>query len=142
LERAGDLLTILLQRANIDLANPHSSVAENWRKIVGADLASHANLADVDRGRMVVKVDHPAWLQLLQMRQRQIIAEVGRRYPQLGVTRMTSVLGKGTPARGDEPASSPPTRPVPDAELSLALRALSEQLHRVDGSEDQSDDAG
>ena len=97
MKRAGDVLTELLRRARIQLDNPHSSMARSWPAIVGEDLASHAHLADVDRGRMLVEVDHPAWLQLLQMQERRIVREVARRYPQLGVTRMTSVLRRTEP---------------------------------------------
>lgn len=97
MKRAGDVLAELLRRARIQLDNPHSSVANSWPRIVGDDLASHARLADVDRGRMLVEVDHPAWLQLLQMQERRILSEVSRRYPQLEVTRMTSVLRREGP---------------------------------------------
>ena len=97
MKRAGDVLAELLRRARIQLDNPHSSIVTSWPRIVGEDLASHAHLADVDRGRMMVEVDHPAWLQLLQMQERRIVREVARRYPQLEVTRMTSVLRRTDP---------------------------------------------
>jgi len=135
MQRASELLTILLQRANIDLADPRAAVAENWRRIVGTDLASHASLADIDRGRMLVEVDHPAWLQLLQMRERQIISEVKRRYPQLGVTRMSSILGQGRPAtHAPQAVTKSRPRPEPDPALSQALRELSARLHREEPS--------
>ena len=92
MKRAGEVLTELLRRARIQLDNPHTSISRSWAGIVGDDLASHASLVDIDRGRMLVEVDHPAWLQLLQMQERRIVTEVARRYPQLQVTRMTSVL--------------------------------------------------
>ena len=88
MRRAGDLLNEVLARAGFDAEAPQARIFQVWDDILGADLTGHVRLRDVDRGRLIVEVDHPAWMQLVQMRQRRILGRVRRRFPQLGVTRL------------------------------------------------------
>ena len=96
--RAGDLLKEVLARAGFDAGAPAARIYQVWDAILGGDLAGRARLGDIDRGRLVVEVDHPAWMQLVQMRQRQILRRVQRRFPELGITRMHLVVSRGAPA--------------------------------------------
>ena len=90
--RASDLLKEVLARAGVDPQAPQAVVYRVWDEILGADLAGRARLRDIDRGRLLVEVDHPAWLQLVQMRQRQILQRVQDRFPALRITRLHLVL--------------------------------------------------
>ena len=96
---AGDLLNEVLARAGFDAEAPQARIFQVWDEILGADVTGHAQLRDVDRGRLIIEVDHPAWMQLVQMRQRQILGRVQRRFPQLGVTRLYLLVRDGGPAR-------------------------------------------
>lgn len=105
--RAGDLLKQVLARAGFDPDAPEARIYQVWDDILGHDLAGRARLRDIDRGRLVVEVDHPAWMQLVQMRQRRILRRVARRFPALGITRM-HLLVSPRPAPADAPPGSPP----------------------------------
>ena len=125
--RAGDLLKQVLARAGVDPGAPEARIYQVWDDILGHDLAGRARLRDIDRGRLVVEVDHPAWMHLVQMRQRQILRRVARRFPALGITRMhllVSPAPRGQHGRQDEhghrdadqPPAPAPDRPPPAAE--------------------------
>ena len=104
--RAGELLKEVLTRARVDPEAPQTRIYQTWDQILGADLAGRARLRDIDRGRLLVEVDHPAWMQLIQMRQRTILRRVQRQFPVLGVKRLHLVVG-APPADRREPYPSP-----------------------------------
>lgn len=121
--RAGDLLKEVLARTGFDPDAPEARIYRVWDDILGHDLAGRARLRDIDRGRLLVEVDHPAWMQLVQMRQRQILRRVARRFPALGITRMhllvspapppcRSPADDGRPEAADAPRRLPRAGPV------------------------------
>ena len=117
--RAGNLLKEVLARAGFDPDAPEARIYRVWDDILGHDLAGRARLRDIDRGRLVVEVDHPAWMQLVQMRQSRILRRVARRFPALGISRMHLLVNPAprseeedapppAPRRGQDPAPGPP----------------------------------
>ena len=102
--RASDLLTEVLARAGFDPQAPQAMIYRLWDELLGPELAGSARLRDIRHGRLELEVDHPARLQLVRMRQREIVRRVRRRFPELAVTRLHVVVG----ARNDP--SNPPLR--------------------------------
>lgn len=100
--RAADLLTEVLARAGFDAQAPQARIYRLWDELVGPELAGSARLREVSRGRLEIEVDHPARLQLVRLRQREIVRRVQRRFPALAVTRLHVVVSSPTP---------PPRRP-------------------------------
>ncbi len=121
--RAGDLLKEVLARAGFDAQAPEARIYRVWDDILGRDLSGRARLRDIDRGRLLVEVDHPAWMQLVQMRQRQILRRVARRFPALGITRLHLVVRPAAPPASERrpggagAAAGPPRPPGPDPDL-------------------------
>ena len=115
--RAADLLKEVLARAGVDQQAPQAVIHRLWDELLGPDLAGSAWLRDIRRGRLEVEVDHPARLQLVRMRQRQILRRVRQRFPELAVTGLHVVVGSRRPperARRDDSASAAqdlPSRP-------------------------------
>ena len=95
--RAADLLKEVLARAGVDSQAPQALIYRLWDELLGADLAGSAWLRDIRRGRLEVVVDHPARLQLVRLRQRQILRRVRRRFPELAVTGLHVVVGSRHP---------------------------------------------
>ena len=93
MHRAADLLKEVLARAGVDPQAPQALIYRLWDELLGADLAGSAWLRDIRRGRLEVEVDHPARLQLVRMRQREILRRVRRRFPELAVTGLHVVVG-------------------------------------------------
>lgn len=55
----------------------------SWKGIAGDRLAAHSKVADIDHHNLIVEAEHPGWIQLLQLRQSEILAAVSRRFPEL-----------------------------------------------------------
>jgi len=80
-----DVLALVLRRLSIDPDNPKTELGFAWREIVGERLYPHVKIVDIKLTTLVLRADHPSWAQLALMQQRRIVAELGRRYPTLGI---------------------------------------------------------
>ncbi|MFO7781709.1 MAG: DUF721 domain-containing protein [Spirochaetia bacterium] len=85
MERAGDLLEAFLRLHNITGGEEYVAFFKSWHRIVGTDIAAHTRVTDIRNGALKVEVDHPGWMQMLQMRKDEIVRKVAAKYPQLGV---------------------------------------------------------
>ena len=50
-----------------------TTVLASWDAVLGADLAAHSEACSIDHGRLVVRVDDPAWADRLAWSERQVI---------------------------------------------------------------------
>ena len=103
-----------------------------WPTIAGRDLAAHSQILDVKNGALLIGLDHPAWLQRMQMDQRRIVQTVQRQFPSLEVRYLhlmvvdkldPSVRPDVTPdSAGDSPGSghASPTSHAGDATVQGA----------------------
>jgi hypothetical protein len=107
MERAGELLEAFLRMHNITGGEEYVAFFKSWHRIVGTDLAAHTRVTDIRNGALKVEVDHPGWMQMLQMRKDEVIRKVARQYPQLEVTNlhMRLVTAFSGPGPGTGPAS-------------------------------------
>ncbi len=85
MERAGDLLEAFLRLHNITGGEEYVAFFKSWHRIVGTDIAAHTRVTDIRNGALKVEVDHPGWMQMLQMRKDEIVRKVAAKYPQLEV---------------------------------------------------------
>jgi hypothetical protein len=96
--KASDLLGILLSPAVRDKADAWTRFSGFWKQAAGENLAAHSRVADVRNGIVFVETEHPGWIQLLQMRQNQILDAIKRTFPELGVSGIAFRLAKdGSP---------------------------------------------
>jgi hypothetical protein len=70
----------------------------SWRQIAGERLAAHSHVQEIENGILIVEAEHPGWIQLLQFRQAQMLAEAARRFPELGLRGISFRLGRGEAA--------------------------------------------
>jgi hypothetical protein len=107
MDRAGDLLEAFLRLHNITGGEEYVAFFKSWHGIVGTDLAAHTRVTDIRNGALKVEVDHPGWMQMLQMRKDKIERQVAKRYPQLEVTnihmRLVSTFSGPGPGAGRAP---------------------------------------
>ncbi|MFP4204909.1 MAG: DUF721 domain-containing protein [Spirochaetaceae bacterium] len=101
MERAGDLVEAFLRMHNITGGQKYVQFFRSWHRIVGTDLAAHTQVTDIDRGALKVQVDHPGWMQMLQMKREEILSRIAREYPQLEIRtmqmRLVDSFGEDTP---------------------------------------------
>jgi hypothetical protein len=95
------LLSSFFNEDKLRRGERYTDFFSSWPRIIGTRLAAHSRVADVDRGLLVVEAEHPGWIQLLQLRQSEILEEVSKHYPELGlkgiVFRLSGRAGASVP---------------------------------------------
>ncbi|MBW6507998.1 MAG: DUF721 domain-containing protein [Desulfuromonadales bacterium] len=99
-----------------------------WDKIVGKQIAARARPLRLRRGVLEIAVDHPVWMQQLQMMKTQILAKIQEQTPKAGITDL--YLRKTGHSMPPAPAATAPTKapPLEDIELSAAERSHIDHL--------------
>ena len=98
MDKAGDLLKSFLSFYNLEKGRKYVSLFSGWKDLVGDDIASHARATDIRRGALLVEVDHPGWMQIIQMKQSFILKTIEKKYPELGIRVLhLRLLKEGTP---------------------------------------------
>lgn len=118
------------------------AVVHAWSDVVGAKLAAHSDVVDMRNGALYVAVDHPAWLQLMQMRSEGIRKRLAQRFPELALRELCLFAGQPQQppsvkrAKGVDEAENEPkphavrdAEPVTDPELAATLKRI-EKLAR------------
>lgn len=85
MKKAADILKNILGEQQAERAGEWSSFFSGWQALAGDDVAAHSEVKDVKQGAVIVEVDHPGWLQMLQMRKSDILGKIKKRYPELDI---------------------------------------------------------
>lgn len=93
IEKPGDILPALFDQINVEKGKSNASLFRSWRNIVGDDLADHSHVVDIRAGRVRVEVDHPGWMQIIQMKKARILKILKKRYPELNIRDLMITLG-------------------------------------------------
>lgn len=91
---AASLLRAFFDNEKLRQGGQYAEFSASWKNIVGDRAAAHSHVADVERGNLVVEAEHPGWIQILQLRQREILEAVRQRFPELNLRGIVFRLGK------------------------------------------------
>ena len=72
----------------------------SWRQVAGERLAAHSRVHDIDNGILIIEAEHPGWIQLLQLRQAELLEALHRRFPELGLRGISFRLANEGAAQG------------------------------------------
>ena len=89
MKKADEILSAFFRMYNLEDGAEYVSFFESWQEIVGVDLASHSRVADIQNGAAIVEMDHPGWMQMLQMKEQKFVRAIQKRFPDLGVERLS-----------------------------------------------------
>lgn len=67
---------------------------ETKNRINALKLHDHSKVREIERQRLVVETDHPGWIQILQYKQRQLLAVAQQKFPNLDIKKISFVLMK------------------------------------------------
>ena len=98
MKKAADILRNILGEQEARQAGEWSAFFKGWQALAGDDIAAHSSVKDVKQGVVIVEVDHPGWLQMLQMKKGTILRNMKRRYPELDIKDIRIFLGTGVAA--------------------------------------------
>ena len=75
--RAGDLLRQYMAEKGWSFEDPCARVFLQWNAIVGEPLCAHSRPLEINDGILTVRVDHPGWLQVFQIKKAEILRSLG-----------------------------------------------------------------
>jgi len=104
MERVGDILKALLSEEPLKKGRKYISFYSSWERIVGETLSHHTKAVDVQRGSLIVEVDHPGWFQMFRFKEHEILRSVKKRFPELKIknVKVRVVPGTEKTARGTD----------------------------------------
>lgn len=83
--KASEVVTALFNGFDASGMGRAQAFFRSWRELVGEKIAAHSRIVDVDRGAVIVEVDHPGWSQQLQFRKAAVLTTLARSYPELNI---------------------------------------------------------
>ena len=136
MRRAGDILRLFLDENTAGKAEYYEGFFAGWGKIVGEQIAAHSRVKDIQNGIVIVEVDHPGWIQMLQLKQTQVVTTLRKRYPDLEIRGLRlqlpwkgySAQPKGNPPEEEKAAQAAGTEP--EGEEAGAAEAPADPLIR------------
>lgn len=95
------LLTAFFDHETIRQGRHYVEVFGAWKQIAGERLAAHSRVVEIEKGFLIVEAEHPGWIQLLQLRQTELLDSVRNRFPELAlrgiVFRLENEVSKAKP---------------------------------------------
>ena len=88
IKSAGEILKSLLSEKQNEEAQEYYRFFSAWDEIVGENLAGRTRAKELKGKTLIVEVDHPGWIQVLQMRQAYILHELGERFSGLQIEKI------------------------------------------------------
>jgi predicted nucleic acid-binding Zn ribbon protein len=84
-KKVGDILPGVMKSLGLDTKLRETQLAREWREIVGTTMARQSSPGGVRSGVLLVEVENNVWMQEVRFHQREIIARIRERFPELGV---------------------------------------------------------
>jgi len=122
MEKAGNIFRALLDRRLVEKGEQYAAFFGCWAQIAGDQISAHSEIKDIRKGVVVVEADHPGWIQLIQLRQHNLLDALRRRFPDLGIRALRLQLpragdpkGESARVQGTQPAEQPGPEATPGA---------------------------
>ncbi len=98
MKKAGDLLSAIIDEKTLGKAREYSRLFSTWEHLNTKHgipaAASHSSIQDIRHGVLIVEVDHPGWIQILQTKEQQLLSELRQSFPDLGIIGIAFKLSK------------------------------------------------
>lgn len=85
MKKAHEILNFFLENSQIQTGETYHSFFRSWVKIAGLDAAAHSRVKDIRGSIVFIEVDHPGWIQIIQMKKQSILKKIQKSYPELGI---------------------------------------------------------
>ncbi len=95
MEKAGEILKRFFEERGISLPGKNFSIFDKWSELVGRSIGKHSRVIELDRGSVIVEVDHPGFSQLIYLKKNAILEKLNREYPDLNIKNIRVVLKRG-----------------------------------------------
>jgi len=107
MKAVGEILSILFDKQFVEKAQGYSKLFDSWEDITAkngiAAASAHSRIKDLDRGILLVEMDHPGWKQILQTKQSKLLNDFRLRFPEMDISGISLILGSGSPSGESQP---------------------------------------
>ncbi len=86
MRQVGDILKNYFSDKELKRGNQYHRLFNSWEDIVGSQLAAHTGIQDITNGSLLIEVDHPGWMQRMQMKERLLLKRIQERFPELEIS--------------------------------------------------------
>ena len=129
--RIGDVVPAAFQRWGLEKQFRQSEIWGVWPKVVGPQIARHAQPHAIKQGRLIVHVTDPVWLHHLSMMRHRLIASLNERLDTIAVREIVLRVGEVPTSTADPPPLSgriqdPPPEPSRITWIETLLAPLGE----------------
>jgi hypothetical protein len=111
----GEILSAIFDERMMKKAEGYSELFESWAEITAkngiASAADHSRIKELDRGILLVEIDHPGWKQIVQTKQGKILDDFRARFPDMNISGISLMLGRGNTQADDKPEAEPKAPP-------------------------------
>ncbi len=91
-KKVGDILPVVMKGLGLDTKLRETQLAREWQEIVGTTMARRSSPCGARSGVLLVEVENNVWMQEVRFHQREIIARIRERFPELGIEGLRLVL--------------------------------------------------
>lgn len=94
MKKAGDILSAFFDERLVKEGKTYSELFKSWFHIAGERLAAHSRIVELERNILFVEADHPGWIMILQSKEKEILDQVRRSFPNLTINGISIRLAK------------------------------------------------
>jgi len=135
MKTAGDVLSAFFDEQFVEKAHGYSNLFNSWSDITAkngiAAAAAHSRIKELEKGIVLIEMDHPGWKQILQTKQSKLLNDFRYRFPKLNIMGISLMLGK--PDCGKPLNEEPPIKPMIDPDLHV-VKESSVNQNKIDKS--------
>ena len=110
MKTAGELLSAFFDEKIVKKAQGYSDLYASWTRIANAcgvpSAGAHSRILELERAVLLVETDHPGWIQILQSKQKQLLAALQSGFPALKIQSISFFYSKD-PASFSSGVNSP-----------------------------------
>ncbi len=96
MKTAGDIISALFDERFVKKAQGFSKFFDSWTDITEkngiAAAADHSKIKELDKGIVLIEIDHPGWKQILQTKQSKLLNDFRYRFPELEISGISLIL--------------------------------------------------
>jgi hypothetical protein len=83
--KASDIVNQFFSGISVSDIDDANQVIDIWKKTVGEKIAAHSRILDVEKGSLIVEVDHSGWSQQIIFKKKSIVWAFSQSFPQFGI---------------------------------------------------------
>jgi hypothetical protein len=128
MKTAGEIFSALFDEKFMKKAQKYSKFFDSWKDITAkngiAAAVDHSHIKDLDRGLLMIEMDHPGWKQILQTKQSKLLNDFRIRFPELDISGISLILGKSEQDSDTQETTSPAAVVAVAAEVAEPVEAV------------------